>query len=134
MAGTKLRVDPSSAVPIWRQIEEGLRGLVAAGLLRPGGAVPSVREVARELRVNPATVVKAFQRLVEAGIFEVRRGEGTFVSARLPVPSKAERAGVLREGARRYALLGLSVRAGLSEAEEELRKEWSRVAGKGGQP
>jgi GntR family transcriptional regulator len=57
MAG--LRIDPSDATPIWSQIEEGLRRLVASGALGPGAVVPSVRDLARELRVNPATVAKA---------------------------------------------------------------------------
>ena len=128
---TRLKVDPRSAVPLWRQIEEGLRGLVAAGLLRPGGAVPSVRELARELRVNPATVVKACQRLVEAGLFEVRRGEGTFVAEKPPQPGKAERRRVLEEGARRYASQALAVAAELMEAAAELEVQWTRMAGKG---
>ncbi|MEW5764554.1 MAG: GntR family transcriptional regulator [Acidobacteriota bacterium] len=128
---TRLKVDPRSAVPLWRQIEEGLRGLVAAGLLRPGGGVPSVRELARELRVNPATVVKACQRLVEAGLFEVRRGEGTFVAAKLPQPGRAERRRGLEEGARRYAAQALSVGAELEEASSALEVQWGRLAGKG---
>lgn len=74
-----LRVDPSDSTPIWSQIEEGVRRLVASGALAAGAAVPSVRELARELRVNPATVAKAYQRLCEAELLVVRRGEGTFV-------------------------------------------------------
>jgi GntR family transcriptional regulator len=69
-----LRVDPRDAVPIWRQIEDGVRRLVAAGALSPGATVPSVRDLARDLRVNPATVSKAYQRLTDAGVLEVRRG------------------------------------------------------------
>ena len=54
-----IRIDPSDATPIWSQIEEGLRRLVASGALKPGAAVPSVRDLARDLNVNPATVAKA---------------------------------------------------------------------------
>ena len=79
-----LRVDPGDAVPIWRQIEEGLRRMVASRALPPGSPVPSVRDMARELRVNPATVSKAYQRLVDAGILAVKRGEGTFVAEGAP--------------------------------------------------
>ena len=75
-----LRVDPRDATPIWRQIEEGLRRLVASGALAPGTGVPSVREMAADLRINPATVAKAYQRLTDAGVLAVRRGEGTFVA------------------------------------------------------
>ena len=82
-------VDPADAVPIWRQIEDGVRRLVACGGMRPGEAVPSVRDLARDLRVNPATVAKAYQRLTDEGLLEVRRGEGTFVAA-APSSSSSE--------------------------------------------
>ena len=71
-----LDIDPAAAAPIWRQIEDGMRRLVASGALPVGTAVPSVRELARELRVNPATVSKAYQRLTADGALEVRRGRG----------------------------------------------------------
>ena len=58
-----LRIDPRDAVPIWKQIEDSLRRMVAAGALAPGAAVPSVRDLARDLGVNPATVSKAYQGL-----------------------------------------------------------------------
>ena len=80
MATPHLRVDPAAAAPLWSQIEEGVRRLVASGTLAPGAAVPSVRDLARDLRVNPATVSKAYQRLTDAGVLEVRRGDGTYVS------------------------------------------------------
>jgi GntR family transcriptional regulator len=66
-----LEIDPASAVPIWRQIEDGMRRLVASERLAPGSVVPSVRELARALRVNPATVSKAYRRLTEAGLLTV---------------------------------------------------------------
>jgi len=63
-----LQLDPTDAVPIWRQIEVGVQLLIASGKLAAGAPVPSVRDLARELQVNPATVSKAYQRLVEAEI------------------------------------------------------------------
>lgn len=130
-----IRVDATDAVPIWRQIEAGVRRLVASGALCPGGPVPSVRDLARDLRVNPATVAKAYQRLTDAGILEVRRGEGTFVAEAPPVMRKAERKEALREGAVRFASLGLTVGAALEEAAGELDRAWSDLGGrkKGGQ-
>src|ERR1700730_6648280 len=100
-----LRIDPSDATPIWSQIEEGIRRLVATASWKPGGPVPSVRDLASELRINPATVARGYQRLTEAGILVVRRGEGTFVSERLSVMTRVERAKALREAATRYASL-----------------------------
>src|SRR6185436_19087650 len=96
-------VDPRNPLPLWRQLEEGVRNLVAAGALAPGTVVPSVRELARELAVNPATIAKAYQHLSEAGVLEVRRGEGTFVAAGPPILTKPERRRRLAVAARSYA-------------------------------
>ena len=64
----------AAAAPIWRQISDGMRRLVASGVLPAGTAVPSVRELARELRVNPATVSKAYQLLVADGALDATLG------------------------------------------------------------
>jgi GntR family transcriptional regulator len=119
-----LHVDPASSTPIWSQIEEGVRRLVAGGALPPGEAVPSVRDLARELRVNPATVSKAYQRLAEARILTVRRGEGTFVSDSAPEMGRIERGRTLREGATRFASLAITIGATQDEASEKLRAVW----------
>jgi len=131
-----LRVNPAEAAPIWRQIEEGVRRLVASGQLRPGQSVPSVRDLARDLRVNPATVSKAYQHLTDAGLLDVRRGEGTFVAEAPPSMRKAERREALREGAERYASLAVTIGASRGDASEELGRAWEDLArGKsGGQP
>ena len=125
--GKTLHVDPSDAVPIWKQIEHGVRRLVASGALSPGALAPSVRDLSRELRVNPATVAKAYQRLTDAGVLTVRRGEGTFVSETPPAVSKAERQRDLREGAVRYASLAKTIGAASGEAVEELESAWQRL-------
>jgi GntR family transcriptional regulator len=123
-----LRIEASSAVPIWSQIEEGLRHRVAVGELEPGAAVSSVRDLARSLRVNPATVAKAYQRLADQGVLEVRRGSGTYVSASPPTLSRSERRLRLAEGARRYASLAASLGLDDGEAAEELVKAWGAMS------
>ena len=123
-----LRVDPRDAVPIWRQIEDGVRRLVATGALASGAAVPSVRDLARDLRVNPATVSKAYQRLTDAGVLEVRRGEGTFVAAAPPAMARSERTRTLGDAAARYAAIAVTLGAKESEALEQLRNAWSDVS------
>jgi GntR family transcriptional regulator len=117
-----LHIDPSDAAPIWKQIEEGLRRLVASGALAAGEAVPSVRDLAKELSVNPATVAKAYQRLVDAGVLMVKRGEGTFVSESRPVMGIVERKQLLREGALRYATTVITIGATTEEAVTELKE------------
>lgn len=75
------RVDPRSPVPIYAQIADRVRVAVAAGDLKEGDALPSVRTLAAELRVNPATVVQAYRALEREAIVELRQGAGTFVAA-----------------------------------------------------
>ena len=120
-----LRVDAKDPTPLWSQIEEGMRRLVGSGGLGAGQPVPSVRDLAKEFRINPATVSKAYQRLSEAGLFEVRRGEGTFVAASPPPMGKPERSRILREAATRYAAVAASLGASREEAADSLRSAWT---------
>ena len=99
----RFRIYPRSAVPIWHQIEETVRRFITSGALSPGDPVPSVRDLAHELMINPATAAKAYQRLTEAGVLIVRRGEGTFVAPRPPAVPAAQRRRALHEAAERYA-------------------------------
>lgn len=120
-------INPSDPAPIWRQIEEGIRRLIALGALHPGGAVPSVRDLARDLRVNPNTVARAYQRLSEGGVLMVKRGEGTFVADQPSQPRKAERNDALREAASRYASTAISVGVDVADAVEELEQSFGRI-------
>lgn len=126
-----LEVDPASSVPIWSQIEEAVRRLVASGALPAGAPIPSVRDLARDLRVNPATVAKAYQRLADHGILVVRRGEGTYVAEEPPTLSRQERDRLLQDGASRYANLAASIGASRNEASEKLRVAFERIDGGG---
>ena len=73
------QIDPRSPVPLYAQIADRLRLAVAAGELRAGEPLPSVRQLAHRLRVNPATVVQAYRDLETGGFVEMRQGAGTFV-------------------------------------------------------
>jgi GntR family transcriptional regulator len=127
-----IRIDPTLPTPIWSQIEDSVRHLVASGSLGPGATLPSVRDLAREQRINPNTVAKAYQRLAAAGIVEARRGEGTFVAERPPVLSAAERAHLLREGAGRFAALAITIGATADDAAAALRETWPHSSPEGG--
>jgi GntR family transcriptional regulator len=72
-------IDPRSPTPLYEQIAARVRVAIAAGDLGPGDALPSVRALARELRINPATVVQAYRDLALDGFVEIRHGQGTFV-------------------------------------------------------
>jgi GntR family transcriptional regulator len=122
-----LHVNPQDAIPIWKQIEDGLRHLVASGALTPGGAVPSVRDLAKDLRINPATVAKAYQRLTDAGVLAVKRGEGTFVAEAPPVLARGERTKTLHDAAVRYASVAVTMSVGVEDSIVELRSAFSEL-------
>jgi len=71
-------IDPRSPTPLYEQIAARVRMAVASGELADGDALPSVRALARDLRVNPATVVQAYRDLATDGFVEIRHGQGTF--------------------------------------------------------
>ncbi len=120
-------IKPADAAPIWRQIEEGMRRLITVGALTPGAPVPSVRDLARDLRVNPATVSRAYQRLTEAGVLSVKRGDGTYVADEPAQLKKSERHELLRDAAARYASAAISAGIELDEAVEELESAYQRL-------
>jgi len=90
--------------PIYRQLRDRGVHMILDGVLKEGDPLPSVRNVAAEHRVNPLTVLKAYQQLVDEGLVEMKRGLGMFVKA----------------GARELLLKG--------EREKFLAKEWPQVA------
>ncbi len=120
----EIRIEPGAAAPIWRQIEEGVRRAVASGRLAPGGPVPSVRELAVRLTVNPATVAKAYRRLMEAGLLEVRRGEGTFVAGDVGGRIAELRRAELARSAARYAGEAAELGVDAETATRAVREAW----------
>jgi GntR family transcriptional regulator len=73
-----------SGVPVYRQLMDQIGHYVAAGALVPGDQLPSIRELAKTLAVNPTTIVKAYGELEHAGMIEMRHGRGAFVAASAP--------------------------------------------------
>jgi GntR family transcriptional regulator len=78
---TVVSIDPSDRTPIYAQLERGFRAAIASGRLRPGDQLPTVRQLAVELRVNANTVARVYSELERAGVLETRRGVGSFISA-----------------------------------------------------
>ena len=98
-------MDPewNDSQPIYRQLRDRVAAMMLEGALKEGDPLPSVRTVAAECRVNPLTVLKAYQQLVDEGLVEKRRGVGMYMSA----------------GARRLLLEG--------ERERFLNEQWPQV-------
>lgn len=108
-------IDPRSPTPLYEQIAARVRVAVAAGDLTPGEALPSVRRLARDLRVNPATVVQAYRDLAADGFVEMRHGQGTFVQEVSPFLMDEERATRAQELVRK--LLEDAARLGIGADE-----------------
>ncbi len=89
--------------PIYRQLRDRVVAMILEGVLKEGDPLPSVRNVAAEYRVNPLTVLKGYQQLVDEGLVESRRGRGMFVN----------------DGARGWLLEG--------ERQKFLGEEWPRI-------
>jgi len=79
-----LTVDHRHPTPLYAQLEQGIRGAIAAGRLAPGAQLPTVRQLAVELKVNANTVARVYVELERAGVLETRRGVGTFVAQTQP--------------------------------------------------
>jgi GntR family transcriptional regulator len=74
-------IDPRDKTPIYAQLERGLRAAMATSRLRPGDQLPTVRQLAVELRINANTVARVYADLERSGAIETRRGVGSFVTA-----------------------------------------------------
>jgi GntR family transcriptional regulator len=109
------QIDPRSPTPLYDQIAGRIRVAVAAGELRPGEHLPSVRQLAGRLRVNPATVVQAYRTLESEGFVEMRQGSGTFVREIGPARRSEERSEQARDLVR--AMLAEAGRRGLAAKE-----------------
>jgi GntR family transcriptional regulator len=85
------RLDLKSGVPVYRQIIDQVLGGIAAAKLRPGDQLPTVRQLAVDLAVNPNTIVRAYRELEIRGVLETHQGTGTFVGNKKVKLSDVER-------------------------------------------
>ena len=85
------RLDLGSGVPVYRQIIDQVLGGMAAGALAPGTQLPTVRQVAVDLAINPNTVVRAYRELEIRGVLETQQGTGTFISRQKVKHDEVER-------------------------------------------
>jgi DNA-binding transcriptional regulator YhcF (GntR family) len=114
-------IDPRSPTPLYEQIAERIRLAVATEELAPGDGLPSVRQLAARLRINPATVVQAYRDLEGEGFVEMRHGAGTFVGE-IPCRRRGEE---LADQARRLIRNLMTDAARMGITAEELRVAFS---------
>lgn len=111
----QIHISPNDGVPIYLQIINQVKYLVAAGRLVPGDETPPIRKLAEQLLVNPNTVARAYRELEREGVLISRQGAGTRVSAAGSPLSDGEKARILAE--RADALLAEAAQLGVSFEE-----------------
>ncbi len=119
-------IDPRRGVPVYRQLMDQVKYYVASGALKPGDQLPSIRELAKSLHVNPATIVKAYGELAHEGAIEMQHGKGVFVTEGGTRMTPAEKEGAVRELARHLSVeasqMGIDGEEVLRIVREELRR------------
>jgi len=117
-----IRVDPADARPIYRQIADEIKALIARGALREGEPLPSVRQVAADLGVNLNTIATAYRELQEEGLITVRHGSGAVVTSRTTRDTtRADLRKPLQTALTQLALAGLTRAEILAMVERELK-------------
>jgi GntR family transcriptional regulator len=117
----RFQLDLHSGVPVYRQVIDQVRGGIASGQLAPGDQLPTVRQLAVDLAINPNTVVRAYRELELGGLLETHQGTGTFISTQKFKRADAERgkqlAQIATDSVSRAGAAGFTV----DELIEELR-------------
>jgi GntR family transcriptional regulator len=119
-----IRVQPGLGVPIYFQIESQVKHAIAAGALKLDNALPSVRKLAAELRVNPNTVARAYQNLERDGILRTVPGGGCYVSSQSPGLLKSEKLRRLRPMAMQLAVEAKQLRLARAELLQLLENSY----------
>jgi GntR family transcriptional regulator len=126
-------IDPDDPTPIYAQIERSIRLAIATGTLAAGARLPTVRQMAVDLRVNANTVARVYAELERAGVLETRRGVGTTVSAKPVDGALADRLRRLDELAVRFLADAATLGFGAAEAAEVVVGRSQPDGGKHGQ-
>ena len=90
-------INPSNGVPVYEQVARQITFAIASGAIEPGEMIPSVREMARELAINPNTVARAFRDLQDSEIIQTVRGTGLAVTKSAKAKCTAARTKLIRE-------------------------------------
>src|SRR3974377_1691119 len=102
-SGFQFALDLHSGVPVYRQVIDQVRTGIASGSLTAGDQLPTVRQLAVDLAINPNTVMRAYRELELGGLLETHQGTGTFISDRKPEKKTAERERQLSQMAGEFA-------------------------------
>jgi GntR family transcriptional regulator len=125
-AGFLFHVLPSSGVPIYRQLVEQIRAAVAGGRMPEGAFLPSVRQVAEDLQINPMTVSKAYSLLAHDGTCELVRGQGMRISGGQQRGTLKERQDEVLPQIRQLIALAYHLDLSRDQVIELLKKHWGQ--------
>lgn len=124
-----LHIDPHSGMPVYRQMIDQIKYYIASGTLKPGDQLPSVRDLAQRLTINPTTVVKTYSELEHEGVIEIHHGKGAFVAEPNTLASEIQKDKVVRRVARQLAVEAQQIGADYHFVTRVLREEWEQFAG-----
>ena len=114
-----IHLDYRDARPIYSQIEGGIRDQILAGILRPGDKLPSVRELAATLTINPNTIARAYRDLEQQGWIATVSGKGCFVCDQTPVRDKQPLLNQFDQAAKALLSLGITRQELIARLEKE---------------
>ncbi|HEX4020200.1 MAG TPA: GntR family transcriptional regulator [Acidobacteriaceae bacterium] len=132
MQGFAFRLDAHSGVPVYRQLIDQVQAAIASGVLTTGDQLPTVRQVAVDLSINPNTVSRAYREMEIRGLLDTQQGTGTFIANRKVEYSKNERERMLgqlagefvsRAGAAGFTLKQLIRALQELQPEEDLKRK-----------
>ena len=124
-----LHIDPHSGLPVYRQMIDQIKYYIASGTLKPGDQLPSVRELAQRLTINPTTVVKAYSELEHEQVIEIHHGKGAFVAQPNTMASEFQKDKVVRRLARQLAVESQQIGANYELVTRVLKDEWDQLSG-----
>ena len=122
-----LQLDSSSGVPAYRQLMDQIRYYVASGSIAAGDKLPSIRDLARGLGVNPTTVIKAYTELESAGVLDRQQGRGVFVAESASPMSASDVDKALRQSARQLVVEAVQMGVDLERVVRLVRDEFDRM-------
>jgi GntR family transcriptional regulator len=120
-------VSRQRGLPVYLQIQAQIERRIAAGSLAQGDPLPSVRTLAKQLRINPNTVVRVYRELEFLGLVETRHGEGTFVAA--GAQRRARASGLVEEHAAQYVHAAKELGLDQADALAAIKAAWRRRDG-----
>ena len=123
-----IRLETSSAVPVYRQIVDQVKYQIASGTLRAGDRLPSVRELARRLPANQNTVLKAYELLTHEGLLARRQGDGTFVTDAPSAIKRSERVKKISSTLAHAAAQAVHFEIGADELHKLLDQEIAKLS------